>query len=180
MTDVLQTDRLSLRQLEDADLDFVAAMLADPAVMRHYPKCLTRAEAGEWIARQQRRYREDGHALWLVSERRSGQPVGQVGLIRQVVDGVEEDEIGYLIASAHWRRGFASEAARATRDHAFCALGRRRVISLIRPVNLVSQAVARKLGMAVEKTTCCWGLDHLVFALERPPLRQAAPPADGG
>jgi RimJ/RimL family protein N-acetyltransferase len=162
-----ETERLALRELRESDLDFVASMLADPEVMRYYPRCQTRDEACEWIARQRRRYAEDGHALWLVSEKRGGEPVGQVGLVRQWVDGVPEDEIGYLIARAHWRRGFAFEAAAATRDHSFGALGRRRVISLIRPENLPSRGVARKLGMAVEGSTCCWGLEHLVFALAR-------------
>ena len=164
---MLETERLALRELQPSDLDFVASMLGDPELMRFYPKCYTREESAEWIERQRRRYATDGHALWLVSLKETGEPVGQVGLIRQQVDGAREDEIGYLIARRHWRRGFAAEAARATRDHAFLTLGRRRVISLIRPVNLPSQAVARKLGMTVEKSTCCWELEHLVYALHR-------------
>lgn len=167
MSAVLLTERLALRELQPCDLDFVAAMLADPETMRFYPKPYTREESAEWIDRQRRRYQSDGYALWLVSLRETGEPVGQVGLIRQLVDGVAEDEVGYLIVRQHWRRGYAAEAARATRDHAFFALGRRRVISLIRPVNLPSQAVARKLGMSVEKSTCCWDLEHLVYALKR-------------
>lgn len=167
MPGVLETERLLLRELLESDLDFVAAMLADPLVMRHYPKCHTREESREWIGRQCRRYAADGHGLWLAVDKASGDPVGQIGLVRQQVDGSAEDEVAYLVASAHWRRGFAFEGARATRDHAFGRLGRRRVVSLIRPENLPSQGVARKLGMAVEKTTCCWGLPHLVFALAR-------------
>lgn len=167
MEPVLQTERLALRELQSSDLDFVASMLADPEVMRFYPKCHTRDESAEWIERQRRRYSEDGHGLWLVCLKQNEEPVGQVGLIRQHVDCVAEDEVGYLIARRHWRQGFAFEAARATRDHAFLALGRRRVISLIRPDNLPSQGVARKLGMAVEKSACCWGLEHLVYALHR-------------
>jgi RimJ/RimL family protein N-acetyltransferase len=164
---VLQTERLVLREMEPTDLDFVASMLADPEVMRFYPKCYTRAESAEWLARQRSRYASDGHGLWLVALKATGEPVGQVGLVRQHVDLVDEDEVGYLIARAQWRRGYAFEAARATRDHAFGALGRKRVISLIRPVNLPSQGVARKLGMSVEKTTCCWGLEHLVYSQRR-------------
>lgn len=167
MRAVLETERLALRELQPSDLDFVAAMLADAETMRFYPKPYTRAESAEWIDRQRRRYQADGHALWLVSLRGTGEPVGQVGLIRQLVDGVAEDEVGYLIARQHWRQGYAAEAARATRDHAFFRLGRRRVISLIRPANLPSQAVARKLGMSVEKATCCWDLEHLVYVVKR-------------
>jgi RimJ/RimL family protein N-acetyltransferase len=167
LTSVLETERLALREMEPSDLDFVASMLADPEVMRFYPKCYTREEAADWLERQRARYRDDGHGLWLVELKQTGEPVGQVGLTRQRVDGVDEDEVGYLIASRHWRRGYAFEAARATRDHAFLALGRRRVISLIRPVNVPSQAVARKLGMSVEKSACCWELEHLVYATSR-------------
>jgi RimJ/RimL family protein N-acetyltransferase len=144
-------------------------MLGDPETMRFYPKPYTRDESREWIERQRRRYAADGHGLWLVCLKETGEPVGQVGLIRQHVDGVAEDEVGYLIARPQWRRGLATEAALATRDHAFATLGKRRVISLIRPSNLPSQGVARKLGMSVEKTTSCWDLEHLVFALRREP-----------
>jgi RimJ/RimL family protein N-acetyltransferase len=39
------------------------------------------------------------------------------------------------------------------------------VVTLIRPENLASQGVARKLGMALEKRAVFAGLDHLVFAV---------------
>src|SRR6185503_13291625 len=98
---MIHTLRLMLRELTDGDLDFVAEMLADPAVMRYYPKCYSRAEAAEWIKRQRARYFSHGHSLWLVEARDHG-PVGQVGLVRQTVHGVEECEVGYLIHSAFW------------------------------------------------------------------------------
>ena len=167
MPAVVETERLALRELLPSDLDFVASMLADPETMRFYPRPYTREESAAWIDRQRRRYASDGHALWLVTLRESCEPVGQVGLVRQHVDGVAEDEVGYLIARRHWRQGYAAEAACATRDHAFQRLGRRRVISLIRPENVPSQGVARKLGMNVEKSTCCFDREHLVFAAHR-------------
>jgi len=149
------------------DLDFIAGMLADPEVMRFYPKPLSRDESLAWIDRQVERYRTDGHGLWLVVEKTSGAPAGQVGLLNQLVDGVREDEIGYLIHRSFWRRGYASEAALGVRSYAWDTLKRRRVISLIRPGNLPSQGVARKLGMRVEKETLFRGLPHLVFCVER-------------
>lgn len=158
--------RLAFREMTLADLDFVAAMLAHPEVMRFYPKCYSRAESEGWVQRQMDRYLRDGHGLWLVLETASGAPVGQVGLLLQQVDGVAEPEVGYLIHRPFWRRGYATEAAIATRDYAFAA-GRARVISLIRPVNIPSQGVARKMGMTVAKRTRFAGFPHLVFAVER-------------
>ncbi|MDH3198315.1 MAG: GNAT family N-acetyltransferase [Candidatus Krumholzibacteria bacterium] len=164
---LLETRRLVLRELSFEDLDFVAAMLADPAVMRFYPKCHTRAEAREWIARQRDRYARDGHGLWLVHDRTGDQPVGQVGLSLQPIDGVQLPEIGWLLHRPFWGRGLATEAAAAVRDYAFGARGYPRVVSLIQPDNAPSQAVAYRLGMTVAGRTRWAGIVHDVFGLAR-------------
>ncbi|MFY9820065.1 MAG: GNAT family N-acetyltransferase [Thermoanaerobaculia bacterium] len=135
MKAVLETLRLRLREMSLGDLDFVAAMLSHPEVMRFYPKLYSREEATWWIERQLDRYERHGHGLWLVEDRVTGEPRGQVGLLIQEVDGVEEPEIGYLIHHPFWRQGLAAEAALATRSWAFGTLGLPRVISLIRPGN---------------------------------------------
>jgi RimJ/RimL family protein N-acetyltransferase len=169
---ILETPRLSLREMTWDDLDFLSMLLADERVMRHYPKPCTREEAKLWMGRILDRYAKHGHAFWLVSLRAAGKPVGepigQVGLLLQHVDGVDEPEIGYMIHANHWRHGYASEAAAAVRDHAFAQLDKRRVISLIRPANIPSQRVALKLGMKPERLTSWHDLEHLVFSLSRP------------
>jgi [ribosomal protein S5]-alanine N-acetyltransferase len=65
------------------------------------------------------------------------------------------------------RRGLASEAALGVRAWAFETRGHDRVISLIRPENLPSQGVARKLGMTPEKRAQFYGMEHIVFAVRR-------------
>ncbi|HEX7252902.1 MAG TPA: GNAT family N-acetyltransferase [Thermoanaerobaculia bacterium] len=164
---LIETDRFRLREMRREDLDFIAGMLADTEVMRHYPKPLSRDESEAWIDRQLERYRTDSHGLWLVVEKGSGAPVGQVGLVNQLVDGIHEPEIGYLIHRPFWRWGYACEAALGVRSYAWNTLRRNRVISLIRPSNLPSQGVARKLGMRIEKETLFRGLPHLVFSVEK-------------
>jgi RimJ/RimL family protein N-acetyltransferase len=164
---ILHTARLALREMTPDDLDFVASMLADPEVMRFYPGTFDRAGASEWLERQRTRYTRDGHALWLVSEKASGLPVGQVGLVMQTIDGAPVPEIGYLVHRPHWGRGYASEAALGTRAHAFGPLGYPRVISLIRPENTPSQGVARKLGMTIRGRTWHAGFETDVWGIER-------------
>jgi RimJ/RimL family protein N-acetyltransferase len=165
---ILETPRLVLREMTPDDLDFVAAMLADPEVMRYYPRCYSRDESQQWIERQLKRYDRHGHGLWLAIEKSTGQPVGQVGLLLQQVDGIEEKEVAYLIHRPFWRRGLATEAALACRDHAFTVFSREVVIALIRPENVPSQGVARKLGMAPRAGTVLHsGLVHHVFAISR-------------
>jgi RimJ/RimL family protein N-acetyltransferase len=164
---VLETSRLRLREMTHGDIDFVAAMLADPEVMRYYPRCYSREESEAWVERQLERYARFGHGLWLVLDRMSAAPVGQVGLVMQTVDGVEEPEVGYLIDRPFWRRGLATEAACAVRDYAFTILARPHVISLVRTVNMPSQCVARKLGMVPVRRTLFRDLEHLVFQVWR-------------
>ena len=55
-TAILETPRLRLREMSLGDLDFVAAMLSHPEVMRFYPKLHSRQEATLWIERQLDRY----------------------------------------------------------------------------------------------------------------------------
>ncbi|HEY4232565.1 MAG TPA: GNAT family N-acetyltransferase [Lacipirellulaceae bacterium] len=165
---ILQTARLALREMTWDDLDFVATMLADPQVMRYYPKCYSRDEAKAWVQKQLNRYRDNGHGLWLAINCQTSEPIGQVGLVRQEVEGAQELEIGYLIHHPHWRQGYATEAAAAVRDYTFDELGHERVGTLIRPVNIPSQRVAVRIGLKPEKLVMFRDYEHLVFSMSRP------------
>jgi ribosomal-protein-alanine N-acetyltransferase len=165
MNPLLETARLVLREIDLDDLDFVAAMLAHPEVMRFWPKCYSREEAEVWIRRQQDRYARDGYGYWLVLDKAGGQPVGQAGLLKLEVDGIAEVGLGYIIHRPFWGRGFATEAAAASRDYAFETLGEQRVIAPIRPENIASQRVALKLGMQPQKRTMYAGFEHIIFCL---------------
>lgn len=164
---VLNTERLELRELTLDDLDFMAALVGHAEVMRHYPQVYSRDEARGWIERQLARYERDGHGLWLARLRATGEPAGAIGLSMQEVDGAREPEVGYLLHRAFWGRGYATEAARAVRDQAWNERGFDHVISLIRPANLPSQAVARRLGMRPLRETTFAGSPHLVFRVDR-------------
>jgi RimJ/RimL family protein N-acetyltransferase len=171
MTVILETARLRLRELVPSDLDFLATMLADAEVMRYYPKRLTRELSADWIEKQISRYRSDRHGLWLAELREAGTPVGQIGLVRQVINGAEECEVGYLVHRPYWRQGFATEAAQACVNFAFDTLAKPRVIALVRPDNEQSQGVARNLGMDVIGRAPHAGTEHLVFAVSNPRVK---------
>jgi RimJ/RimL family protein N-acetyltransferase len=143
--------RLAFREMTGADLDDMAAMLGDEDVMRFYPKPMTRSEAGDWIARNQRRYRDHGFGLWVISERGSGAFVGDCGLTFQPVDGVDELEVVYHVRGSMQGQGYATEAAAASRDFARDMLGAGRLIAIINPLNVPSRRVAAKIGMKMEK-----------------------------
>ena len=145
---ILETDRLILREMTDRDFPALCRMLQDRSVMYAYEHAFSDQEAWEWLRRQQARYRKDGFGLWAAVERTSGEMVGQCGLTWQGLgDGTRIPEVGYLLERTAWHKGYAVEAARACRDHAFSALKFEEVFSIIRDSNLASQRVARCIGM---------------------------------
>jgi len=161
---LLESGRLRYRENVDADAPFLIDLLGDPEVMRFWPRPYTPEEAVAWIARMRARHAEDGYAYWLAEEKASGRPIGQVGLLRQVVEGRTEIGIGYIIHRAFWRRGYAAEGARAMRDYAFDVLRVPRLVTLIRPANIPSLNVVWKLpGMRPEKLVTYADFEHLVF-----------------
>jgi RimJ/RimL family protein N-acetyltransferase len=167
---VVETERLRLRELIPDDIDFVAEMLGHAEVMRYYPKQLNRAESTVWLDRQRDRCARDGHGLWLVEERETGAPVGQIGLAMQEVPEWPvrfNPEAGWLLHRPYWKRGYATEAAFGVLEYAFTTRDYGEVISLIRPENEPSQAVARRIGMTVKGTTPFHGYDHFVFSISK-------------
>ena len=147
----LETERLVLRPFTTHDLDAIHEVLSDPVSMQYYPAPFSREKSRRWIEWNLAHYRDDGHGLWALEERTTGELVGDCGLIPQVVDGEREVEVGWHVRRDKQRRGLATEAARECVRYAFEELGRTRLISLIRPENLPSRRVAEKLGMTVEK-----------------------------
>jgi len=173
MATVLETSRLRLRELSLDDLDAVAAMLADPEVMRYWPRPQTRDEAAGWIRRQLDRYAASGHGYWLAECKDTGTPVGQYGLLppgpEMQAQGLDGPSLGYMTHRPFWRRGYALEAAAACRDLALDRPGGERLYCLVRPENGPSRAVARALGLTLEPDirVVLAGFEHEVYTATR-------------
>ncbi len=151
-TRVLETDRLLFRPLVLDDLDDLAAIQADPEVMRFFPsgprsREQTQADLERCIQLQH----EHGFSLWATIDRESGELIGRCGLLPQVLQDHREVEIAYLLARSHWGRGLATEAARAIRDHGFDSLGLERLVSIIHRDNSASRRVAENAGLRPER-----------------------------
>lgn len=167
---LIDTDRLSIREMEaERDLDFVAALLAHPEVMRYWPAPLTREEAIAWIDKQLGRYARNGFGYWLVSLKDSGAPIGQAGLMTIEIDDEPEVGLGYIIHVDHWGKGYATEAAAVCLDHGFRTLGLKCIVAPVRSDNAPSIRVAEKIGMSPRKTTSFAGFEHVIYMIDAPP-----------
>lgn len=146
----VDTARLQIRPLLAEDIPALVALWTDPAVMEHLggPRDPLRLREifGEELAQSE----PSRYTLWPVVERATGTVVGECGLLEKEVGGRAEIEIVYVFARTSWGRGYATEAAAALRDAAGRA-GIRRLIALIDPLHPASAAVARRIGMRLER-----------------------------
>ena len=170
---ILETPRLCLREFVPEDADALALILSDAETMRYYPTLFDRAGVEEWIARNRRRYEQNGHGLWAMilqstTLNSTNELIGDCGVTVQPVDDAEELEIGYHLRRDHWGHGYATEAAQACRDWAFAHRNVGHVISLIRPENMPSRRVAERNGMTLWKEVDWRGLPHCVYRINRP------------
>ena len=161
----LQTPRLLLRSFAAEDLDKMAVLMADKDFMRFSLGVFSREQTAAFLDKMRARDRHGLPSQFGVTFPEDDRLIGYCGFFPQVVDEMEELEIGYRIDPAYWGRGIATEAARAVRDHAFNDLHIPRVISLIHPDNIASRRVAEKNGMTPEKETVFRGFPTIVFSL---------------
>ena len=66
---ILETDRLVLREMTEGDFPALCRMLQDGEVMYAYEHAFSDQEAWDWLRLQQERYRTDGFGLWAVVEK---------------------------------------------------------------------------------------------------------------
>ncbi len=141
-----ETPRLRFRPMTLDDLDVMADLLGDPAVMSFYPAPKTRDQAAAWISWNQDNYAEHGYGLWII-ETHAGEFVGDCGLTWQTVNGVKRLEVGYHVGTAWQGQGLATEAAVACREFARNVIRARELVAIIHPKNRASERVAAKVGM---------------------------------
>ena len=153
----VDTPRLLLRHWRSDDLDGLAAINAQPEVMRyiHDGRTLDRAATAERLATYRRHWDEHGLGLYVVEIKETGELAGFTGLavpsfLPEIMPAVE---IGWRLGRAYWGRGLATEAARAVVAHSRAELGLRRLVSIHIVGNEASARVMVKLGMSLERET---------------------------
>jgi RimJ/RimL family protein N-acetyltransferase len=143
---VVETERLVLRAFRLSDLDAYAAMCADEEVMRHIGSggAVGRDVAWRHLALFLGSWGLVGHGMWAIERRADGALIGRAGFLDP--EGWPGCELGWLLARDAWGQGYAFEAAQAARAFGRRELGLGELISLIRPDNQRSIALAERLG----------------------------------
>ena len=158
---VLETQRLILRPLTMEDVDALAALYADPDVMRFFEGTRSWETTRQRVEQIIEQYARTGVDFLATIYKENGAFIGRCGLLWQSIEGVQEVEVAYMLAKSYWRQGLGTEAAQALKEHGFRDFGFRRLISIIDPDNIASIRVAQKNGMHFERNidfeghVCC-------------------------
>lgn len=145
----LRTPRLILREWEDADAEAFAAVNADPAVMEFFPSVLTRQVSDALIESFRGEFEERGFCPFALEQLATREFTGFVGLhvVPERMTFAPGTEVGWRLASAHWGRGYATEAAREVLRFGFEEHGLKEVVSYTSVLNVRSRAVMERLDM---------------------------------
>lgn len=133
------------------DLDDLSRIYADSDVMKYlsgHP--LTRDESASWLAYFLAGWEQYGFGWWAITLKESGELIGHCGL--QFIHVTPDVEVTYGLARAYWRKGWASEAARACLRYGFEQLKLDRIYALADPGNIGSHRVMERVGMTYDKT----------------------------
>lgn len=143
--------RTELRGFREDDFDALFALHSDARVMRYwsFPAWTAPEQARDYFSRGLAANDPDDMLCWVITLPPADALAGTATLAS--IDRAQgRAEIGYALGSAHWGRGLAREAVSLVLDHAFGALGLRRVEADIDPRNKASMRLARSLGFRQE------------------------------
>jgi RimJ/RimL family protein N-acetyltransferase len=148
---MIETKRLILRTWREADIAPNTAMLADPDAARYITadgKPVDELNGWRNAAIMSGHWALHGYGMFVVEEKASGMFVGRVGPWHPPTwPGFE---VGWGVAKEFRGKGYAFEATCASIDWVFDNLAVDRIIHTIKPDNVASQSLAKRLGATIE------------------------------
>lgn len=142
----LEGDRVTLRPIEEEDLEFLQAQVNDPRIWRAIGR------SRPINADQERDFYEnvvcsDGNVTLLIAV--DSTPIGTSGL-----NGIDLEartaEIGYWVAPEYHEQGYGTEATDRVVQYAFDQLGLHRIAARVFEFNEPSQRLLESLGFTQE------------------------------
>lgn len=167
---MVESERLVLRPLTDADRDACAAINGDPRVNEWLGGPIDRAASDAFLDRMAAHQAEHGFSFWGAERKADRALIGMIGLVVVTAGSSPVGpaiEMGWRLAPEAWGGGYASEGAKAALDWGFANLATDEIIAFTARSNLRSQAVMRRIGMTADPTR---DFDHPRLA-EGHPLR---------
>ena len=148
---MLETQRLVIENMTVDDFESLKNILTDPVTMQFWPTPFSNEQVMNWINKNLANYIEYGFGRWLVKLKNSNVIIGDCGFFVSEINDRIENDLGYIIYSKYWGKGYGLEAARACLEYGFNRLNMKRIVANMPYDHYASIKVAEKLGMTKEK-----------------------------
>lgn len=164
---ILETDRMILRHLSEADAPFMLELMNEPDFHRFVGDrgLRTTNDAAAYLAEKiLPSYERFGFGFYLVELKSNGMPIGICGLVKR--DTLEWVDVGFSFLESQRGKGYAFEAAKAVMDYGRTRLDLPRIIGVTAPDNRISIRLLEKLGLRFEKKIHLpgYGPESLLFS----------------
>ncbi|WP_026652648.1 GNAT family N-acetyltransferase [Butyrivibrio proteoclasticus] len=147
--DILDTERLHIRETTVDDVDEFYKLYRDPEMTRYMEGLFENPE-------DEKRYQKDyiekvyglmGFGVWTLVRKSDGAVIGRAGY--SVRNGFDDIELGFLVGTEYQRQGYAYEACKAILDYGRDMLLFEEVQTLVKKENEVSIHICEKLGFII-------------------------------
>ena len=148
---MLETERLSLRQLSLEDASFILTLLNEPSFLRYIgDKQVRNIEGAEQYLLNGpiASYQQNGFGLYLVALKDGGTSIGMCGLIKRAE--LPDVDIGFAYLPDFWNQGYAFEAATAVMKYGHETLKLDRIVAITSPDNDASIKLLQRIGFTFE------------------------------
>lgn len=147
--EIMETQRLLVRETTVEDVDALYAIYAEPAMTRYMEGLFKDPEDEKRYAKDyiEKVYGLMGFGIWTLVNKDTGAVVGRAGF--SVRNGFDEAELGFLIGVPWQGQGYAFEACSAIMKYGREVLGFERIQALVKKENTSSISLCHKLGFNV-------------------------------
>lgn len=171
---VIQTERLSLRQWSENDLELFAALNTDLRVREYFRGLLSREESDASVKRMSDHIERCVWVFWAASLTQTGEFIGFIGLedvhfiapFNKLSSAVQ---IGWRLAFSYWGKGYATEGASAALRYGYETLQLEEIVSFTAVANQRSRHVMERIGMHYDPQD---DFDHPKIAKDHPLRKQ--------
>ena len=173
----LETERLTLRPLDDGDVDAVAEIFTFKEAMWDVLAIPGMPDDPHEVAKQRiadskAGWRDHGAGFLAIALRDQGRVVGYCGFVNPstgeadtAADGVLE--VAWAVHPSYQRRGLASEAMALVIDYAFVDRDCARLVGITDPKNQASRAAMERLGFVFDADIHAYGVAQVRYVLVR-------------
>ncbi|WP_024769312.1 GNAT family N-acetyltransferase [Aquimarina macrocephali] len=164
MRKILETERLSLREFNLEDSDFVLKLINSPKWIEFIGdrNIKTNVEAEGYLKNNLiKSYKENGFGLWVVVLKETNVSIRMCGLVNR--DTLEDIDIGFAMLPEYLGMGYGYEIANATMNYAKNTLHLDKIVGITNPNNIASIKLLNKIGLRFEKTIELSEKDTVLF-----------------